>query len=76
MTWYVPRYGVFRGKYVRWGKNSFLPLIIYYKTPFVKKRLLKPFSHNDDFFGAIFPQKAEKAVFCPENGKKEGVTPM
>ena len=54
----------------------FFPLIIYYKTPFVKKRLLKPFSHNDDFFGAIFPQKSKKAVFCPENGRKEGVTPM
>ena len=54
----------------------FFPLIIYYKTPFVKKRLLKPFGHNDDFFGAIFPHKAEKSVFSPLNGKKEGVTPM
>ena len=41
-------------------KIHFFPLIIYYKTPFVKERLLKPFSHNDDFFGAIFPFKAEK----------------
>ena len=54
----------------------FFPLIIYYKTLFVKKRLLKPFSHNDDFFGAIFPRKTENRSFSPLNGKKEGVTPM
>lgn len=46
--------------------------IIYYKTLFVKERLLNPFGHNDDFFGAIFPQKAEKAVFLPRKRQKRG----
>ena len=39
--------------------------IIYYKTLFVKERLLNPFGHNDDFFGAFFLSKTEKSVFCP-----------
>ena len=39
--------------------------IIYHKTLFVKERLLNPFGHNDDFFGAIFLTKTEKSVFCP-----------
>ena len=50
----------------------FFPLIIYYKTLFVKERLHKPFSHNDDFFGAIFPQKAEKVVVLPRKWQKRG----
>jgi hypothetical protein len=50
--------------------------IIYYKTLFVKERLLNPFGHNDDFFGAFFFPEQKNPFSAPKTAKKEGVTPM
>ena len=36
----------FQNESIRLKVDWFLSLIIYYKTPFVKKRLLDPFGHN------------------------------
>jgi hypothetical protein len=36
----------FQSESIRLKVDWFLSLIIYYKTPFVKKRLLDPFGHN------------------------------
>ena len=64
------------------GGWVYLPLvfsyhnIIYYKTPFVKERLPKPIGHNDEFFGVNLFLKDERLALLPQNGKKEGVTPM